>query len=456
MTDEYFSKYPKYYSYITYRPERFGALVFNPYTSSELNFTPEEAEIAVMINGALKFSTMCKLIEDKMIISPFEAEERVDTVIKRLKGIGAVRFCDEPGEALKIENHCDAGELFLSSPKSAIWDVTYLCNLSCPHCLTSSGHKRDELDTKEAMRLVDELSDAKLLYLSLSGGEPFLRPDIVEIIKYSTEKNIRTDIASNGVLIKQDILKKLRDLPVFQIQLSIDGIGQSHDAFRGRRGAFDEILSNIDILKEEGISVSISTTATTLNIGEIESIIDLAAKKGCVAYKAIPFLPAGRGKENRHLSLSPDQHMSLARILFDKSREYEGIMKVTSETTFAFLLSESEVEPVDDGKMGCAAGHDTISIGADGTLYPCPFLHEHPLGNILLTPLREVWRRSPVLNELRSLKKKDMASPCSTCRHAAVNCCGGCRAAAYNNTGSFSECDPLCPAVHGIIGGEKR
>lgn len=450
--------YPKYYSFITLRLERFGALVFNPYTGSELELTREEASIARQFNGENSLAEIISNCTGMYCLTFLAARQKANSVVQKLIGIGAVKLHAQRQIPILLECNEESNKPYgwehplYRAPKSAIWDITYLCNLKCPHCLTSSGSKRNgELTTEDAFKLMDVLAEAKLLTLSLSGGEPFLRKDIAELIAYAAQKNIRTDIASNGVELDHRILYKLRNLPLFQVQVSIDGIGEKHDAFRGRKGAFASVLANIKILKEEGISVSVSTTATKDNFNCIAEIVDLAAEMGCNAYKAIPFLPAGRGKEKRNLVLSPQHYMNLCQTLLEKAEKYAGRMKIATETTFAFLLTEKPPQENLQGYMGCSAGHDTLSIGADGTAYPCPFLQVLPLGNLLQTSLKELWRSSSILRELRGISKDMLASPCKMCKFAPLYCRGGCRASALFNSGSLYGYDPMCPACNPVI-----
>jgi radical SAM protein with 4Fe4S-binding SPASM domain len=334
----------------------------------------------------------------------------------------------------------------LSAPKSVIWDVTYACNLSCPHCLTASGAKGTaELDTARAIKLVDALSEVGVLYLSLSGGEPLLRNDIVRILAHIAETGMRVDIATNGFALPVRIMRELRGLPVYHLQVSIDGIGKEHDEFRGREGAFANACDTLRRLKEEGFSTSISTTATARNIGHLDEIINLAVELGCEGYKAIPFMPAGRGKSNEaELRLDKYGSLKLSRTLSEANRGWAGTLNVMMESTYEFLLDPPQAPVRQNGRMVCSAGYDTMSVGADGTAYPCPFLHSFPLGNVLRDPVSRLWHESPVLDRMRTLSKDEMSGPCSTCEYAPTYCRGGCRASAYFNCGSLGGSDPLC------------
>lgn len=441
-----FNHYPKFYSFITFRPEHFGALVFNPYTSTELTLDNFETEIARMLTGEFNINDIIENYAQKLIINTLEARNFVIKVINKLEYACMIKLFDLQQSKIFLPEY-QPSLAYYSAPKSAIWDITYLCNLKCPHCLTSSGSKHyDQLNTGKVFKVIENLADAKLLYLSFAGGEPFLRKDLPELIQKANLHNIRVDIASNGVEITQDMLISLRDLPIFHIQISIDGLGSDHDNFRGRKGAFENILKNIKRLKEEGISISISTTATSQNYNNISKIIDFAVEVGAVSYKTIPFLPVGRGKINSQLKMNKQQYEVVCKTLVDKSREYAEHIGISSETTFSFIFDKHTCcETSTNTQMGCSAGYDTLSIGADGTAFPCPFLQKLPIGNLCETSLKDIWNNSMVLKKLRNIEKKDMNSPCNKCKYAPSYCRGGCRAAAYEYFGDLNSCDPLCP-----------
>jgi Fe-coproporphyrin III synthase len=322
------------------------------------------------------------------------------------------------------------------------------------HCLTSAGETRGaELDLRDGFRLIDALEEAKVLRLFLSGGEPFLHPHILEVIERLSESKMYFDIGTNGVDIPDAFYDRLPDYRLFLVQVSIDGIGERHDAFRGRRGAFTAASRTIERLQKADIDVTISTTATAANFGEMEAIIDWAASMGCASFKAITFIPAGRGKDNASsLKLTPARYRALSALLKRKQEELAPRMNVESGTTMSFLLDPcapceaSSAEQRRDGPahIGCAAGTDTLYIGADGTAYPCPFFRSFPLGNLLSTPLLSLWRDAPFLHFMRTLTEDQVSEECRKCRHLGVECNAGCRASAYLEHGDLHAMDPSC------------
>ena len=440
---------PYVFSFITLRQERFGGLLFNPYIGLETNLDPIEAYIAAMCNGQNTCQQVEEAVQQRFGLSFQNTERCLAVTTDKLMRSSALAFRD--GRRADRPSLPDAPVFaadgpYLSAPKTVIWDVTYACNLHCAHCLTSSGRAwANELTTQQALSLVDMLADAKVLYLSLSGGEPFLRHDVLTLLQHIAKTNMRVEIVTNGVLIPDSVWEALPELPIFQIQVSIDGIDEQHDQFRGRPGAFDATCLTVERLRAHEIAVSASTTVTAANVGDLDQIIDLALALGCRGFKAIPFMAAGRGRENSsRLRLNSDQRRLFAQTMVRRHKELQGRMNVLAETCFAFLLEPPPATAYANGPMGCAAGYDTLSVGADGTAYPCPFLHDFPLGNLMEHSLEALWFQAPVLRTLRTLQKQDLGEPCNSCPYAPLKCRGGCRAAAFLESGDLYAGDTTC------------
>ena len=233
---------PALFSFITLRNESSGGILFNPFLSLELELDETETLIAGMFTGHYTLEAInakcCKLFT----LDKESGMRKVESTIEKLNRVNAFRFVPKKTTAParpKQSVSVTGSSAYFSAPKNIIWDITYECNLKCPHCLTASGRKQStELDTREALLLIDKLAEAKVLTLSLTGGEPFMRKDILQLLEHLATTGIRVDIASNGFHVPHSIIKALRNLPVFQIQVSIDGIGEEHDRFRGRKNAF--------------------------------------------------------------------------------------------------------------------------------------------------------------------------------------------------------------------------
>jgi radical SAM protein with 4Fe4S-binding SPASM domain len=440
---------PFIFSFITLRYERFGAIIHNPYLDSELMLDPVEAYIAGLCDGSRSARQVELAARRHFSMAAGESKERVYRTLKKLLNIYSLGFCEtakKPGTRAHGRGKFTEKGPYLSAPRIVTWEVTSACNLRCPHCYNVSGTARDgELNTQEAFSLIDRLADAKVLRLLISGGEPFLRPDIVPILRRASGTNMRLDIATNGVHIPRKALHEMHDLPVFHVHVSIDGIGDQHDRFRGRKAAFDAACKNIRRLQDEGIAVSLSTTVTRENLSDLEKIIALAIELDCSGFFANAMLPAGRGRESAgRFRLDAAGYRHMYKTLVEKGKELKGRLAISTDMCFPFLFSSPPAENVPEGSMGCAAGQDTLCIGADGTAYPCHLLRDFPLGNVMESGLSPIWESSGTLQQLRTLSKKDMTGSCSTCRFAPGLCHGGCRAAAYLEYGDLRAVDPTC------------
>jgi radical SAM protein with 4Fe4S-binding SPASM domain len=440
---------PNLFPFITFRQEFFGGLVYNPYLSLETVLDPIEALITKMCVDHYQISDAESIIVSRYGLSNDVAKTYIKNTISKLGSSAAIGKHHTPALSKTQAPEMIYFEIDsppLSAPKDVIWEITHHCNLHCAHCLNASGsHQRDNLDFNQLCKIGEEFANEKVLRVSLSGGEPLTYKRILDLIKILAEKNLRIDIASNGTYLPEEMLTALRDLPIFHIQVSIDGNAAIHDKVRGKQGAFSMATNNLRRLKDEGISTSISTTVTHQNIGLLDYILDHAVKLGCSSFKAIPFVPTGRGLNNlESLQLSPQEHYSMCKWIKEKSDEMKDIISISTDTTFTFLLNGNAGNDTMDGHIGCAAGHDTLCVSADGTVYPCPFLRDFPIGKIPQTSLKEIWMYSPVLEKLRNIQKSNMAEPCNQCDAALRLCGGGCRAMAYLSSGDLLGVDPNC------------
>ncbi len=385
---------------------------------------------------------------EQFSLSPEESEKLLDEMFEKMSSIFALGFrkgiCSQGTRTLsEIEMVQSPGS---SAPKDVTWEVTYKCNLRCPHCFTASGSARGgELNTEQAMAVIDQLEYSGVFSLLISGGEPLLRQDMPTLLQRLARTKLRVGIGTNGLEMPDNIMKDLIGLRGLHVHVSIDGIGSTHDRFRGKRGAFDLALATIQKMQEHHIDVHISTTVTPQNVGELDQIIDLSSELGCTGFQAIPFFPVGRGQKNQDkFELTRDDYRRIFTILDEKTALLRGKVAISQEMCFPFLFDGTKAGPRTDGPMYCAAGHDTLCIGADGTVYPCAFLRDFPLGNITRDRLTTLWSEAPVLRTLRALRKSDMREPCKSCDLSPSPCRGGCRAAAYLSHGDLASADPAC------------
>jgi radical SAM protein with 4Fe4S-binding SPASM domain len=342
------------------------------------------------------------------------------------------------------------GERQLSAPIFVIWEVTGRCNLRCKHCLSDSGKAHpDELSTQESKNLIDTLETMKVFNVSFSGGEPLTRPDIFELLEYSSQKKLSIELLTNGTMITKEVIDRFENINLFNIQVSIDGIGKTHDKFRGVDGSYKRAVKAIKLLKDANYEVVISSAVSKQNMGRISELIDMAIDLGASAYKTTLFMPAGRGKGNEDgLVLTPKDAKDFAFMLIDKKKEVGDKIVINNEVIYPWLTDIADnsdpPETEDNSKIGCTAGNSSLYIVSDGKIAPCPFLREFDAGDIRKENLKEIWDNSTTFDIFRNVTRGDLKGKCNGCEYLGVRCYGGCRAAAFAHTGDLYAEDPLC------------
>ncbi len=337
------------------------------------------------------------------------------------------------------------------------WNITYRCNLKCIHCYINAiqGLSRDELTTEEALRVVDDAHELRAPLLIISGGEPLIREDIVDIMRRANDYGIKVSLSTNGTLVTREWAQRLRELGVQYVGISIDSpIPEIHDKIRGVLGAWDLAIRGIKNVMEVGIPVGIRTTVTRLNIDHAHQVVELAHKLGISRVAFYHLVPSGRGKGIVNLLPAPDQLFRFLVRLMDMARKYPDVEILTVDNpadgvVASLLASEDEGEFMSKlrlvSKMGaCSAGRKVMSIYPNGDVYPCQFFNDKPMGNVRRERLVDIWLRPRYNTELViRLRNRDYGnSPCMRCPY--LRYCGGCRVRAEVLNNDVWSMDPIC------------
>ena len=206
------------------------------------------------------------------------------------------------------------------------WNLTDRCNLACAHCYGRSGPDsgtENELSTDEALALIDDFAAMGVPLILLSGGEPLLREDLPELARAAGERGIRTALSTNGTLITPGAARMIRDAGIGYVGISLDGASpETHDAFRGTRGAFERAMEGFARCREAGIRTGLRVTLTKENYGELAALIDLAAAEGASRFCLYWLVPSGRGNEiYDRLQVGPEEVDGALTLLYRKARE---------------------------------------------------------------------------------------------------------------------------------------
>ncbi|MFN3567848.1 MAG: radical SAM protein, partial [Caldimicrobium sp.] len=206
-------------------------------------------------------------------------------------------------------------------PRLIAWELTRTCNLDCIHCraAASRGPYEGELTTEEVFRILKEITEVSHPVIILTGGEPLLRKDLLDIAKRAVELGLKPVLATNGTLLTKDLAQELKKVGIARVSISLDGASaETHDEFRKMPGAFEGAIRGISILKEVGLPFQINTTITAVNAEELPKVHKLAKDLGAVAHHIFLLVPVGRGKELAKESLSPEKYEELLHWFYEQ------------------------------------------------------------------------------------------------------------------------------------------
>ena len=221
----------------------------------------------------------------------------------------------------------------LSAPLYVAWQITNECNLACLHCIEESGPGkafRDELDRDQVFGVIDQLMDHEVPYLSFSGGEPMLHPHFFEMVERVTSKGSQLKIETNGHYLTPDNCRRLKDLGVKAVQVSLDGASSATFGRMRVRGEFDKTIDGVRNLAQAGVPIEINFSPASFNVHEAGRIVDLAYELGaCSFYSGKTMFTGNAVKAWRHLALEEQQYAQFFRTLAAKRDEYQGRMRVS-------------------------------------------------------------------------------------------------------------------------------
>ncbi len=335
-------------------------------------------------------------------------------------------------------------------PNHPAWEVTAACNLRCIHCHAAGGRPAPgELSTEEAKHFIDELVRVReFRMLVYTGGEPLVRPDLPELLHYSRRAGFTNVIATNAILITDDVARELREAGVVGAAVSLDSVrAEVHDTIRGVPGSFDRAMRGIHALRRAGILVQVNVTAMDYNFADLEDLIALADEVGAGIMLMYQLVPVGRGSDIRDAALTVNQNERLLKSLARMQKRVSTIIEpVAGPQYWPYLMTRRGrtngfwlrlARPV---FHGCSAGRGFVYIKANGDVWPCPFV-EVNCGNIKETPFRKIWEESAVFRNLRD-RENTLKGQCGACSFRGI--CGGCRGRAWACTGDYLAADPLC------------
>lgn len=341
-----------------------------------------------------------------------------------------------------------------------VWNITRRCNLHCIHCYSNSADMdyAGELTTEEGKKLIADLALFGSPVILFSGGEPLLRQDLPELAQYAADKGLRAVISTNGTLITKEVAAKLQKIGLSYVGVSLDGTQETHDRFRGRKGAYAAALTGIRNCRDAGIKVGIRFTVNKHNLQDVAAMFDLLVEEEIERLCFYHLVYSGRGSKLKDDDLSHEETRKLLDLIMRRTKELfdEGlpreILTVDNHADGPYLYLKLKKEnPARAAEVlellrmneGNSSGHGIGCISWDGEVHPDQFWRSISFGNVRKRPFSRIWpdKSIELLARLKE-KKKYVKGRCAGCRWLDI--CGGNFRARAEAAGDIWGPDPAC------------
>lgn len=342
-----------------------------------------------------------------------------------------------------------------------VWNTTRRCNLHCGHCYTDSFDREyaGELTTEEGLRLIDDLAAFGVPVILFSGGEPLIRPDLLDLIRHAQHRGIRAVISTNGTLITPEKAREMASINLSYVGVSIDGPEKVHDKFRGKVGAFQEAIRGIRYCRDAGLRVGLRVTLTEYNYPYLDDIFDLIEQEDIPRACFYHLAYAGRGAKISDHDLLHKQTRAAVDKIFERTVDFHNrgitkdILTVDNHTDGVYLyltVKEQEPERAEDvyqmlrwnggNQSGVAIG----DIDNLGNVHADQFSQHYSFGNVRERPFSEIWQDTthPIMAVLKN-RRGHIKGRCARCPHFDI-CNGNLRVRAESYYGDIWAEDPAC------------
>jgi len=296
-------------------------------------------------------------------------------------------------------------------PLSAMFELTGRCNLDCGHCYLDIAHPPDEMTTAQAFHVIDELRRAGTMFLTLTGGEIFLRPDTLEIAAHARKQGLALRLFTNATRVTRELAEKIARIKPLAVEVSIYGThAAAHDTVVKRRSTLRRTLRGVVRLRRAGVPVGLKAPLMSTVTGEVEKLLALADRLGA-KMTFDPFVTPRHDGDNAPLATRADG---------------EALARAMSHPRLG-LVGSSLPRPLSPDQIPCALGRRTVKVSPTGDVYPCP-TYPTPIGNLLERPFAELWAGGELLDRLRAIRVSDLQGDCHDCHQSGY--CSRCTAVA--------------------------
>jgi len=340
------------------------------------------------------------------------------------------------------EVHSSKGEL-----KTIYLFLTRKCNLSCKHCyIEGVGPARDiDFDLTAIQKLIDQAVPEGLKKVKVSGGEPFVRRDVLDILRFLNERDLEVVLETNGTLFAADTIERLQELSRFTVFISLDHIDElEHDDFRGLAGSYKKTVQVLRELGKTEINSVVTTTANRRNYDHIREIVDAVIGFGVKRHRTLLNIhPLGNARSHLDNAITMDEAETLISSLFASEHFQAGRAYMTLPPALMPLRFLTDLHT-------CGWGNSVLGILSNGDVSMCSASYDDPAmigGNAFQHDFIDLWKNGDFFRKLREIGDGDVKGVCSNCIFYKV-CRGVCRMSSYSHYGRTDAPYPLCQEVY--------
>ncbi|MFA5190986.1 MAG: radical SAM protein [Verrucomicrobiia bacterium] len=380
-------------------------------------------------------------------------------------------FCgeDQPADHLRYGHGHGAPRAAAERRPIVVWNITRTCNLRCVHCYSDSYAQKypGELTHEQARKVIDDVAGFGVPALLFSGGEPLTRPDLLDLMRYARSKELRLTLSTNGTLIDELTARTLHDIGLSYVGISLDGIGETNDTFRGVKGAFDAAVRGMRHCRAVGQKVGLRLTLTKRNCIDLHKIFDFIEAEDIQRACFYHLVYSGRGSTADELL--PADVRRAVDIILERTEDFhrrglgKEILTVDHHADNAYTYLKLRERNPDrarqvlqwmkwNGGGANSSGIGISNIDTQGNVHPDQFWQTATLGNVKERPFSQIWSDNsiPLLAQLRN-RLPLLKGRCGACRFKDI-CGGSFRVRALQVHGDPWASDPACYLTDEEIG----
>ncbi len=357
----------------------------------------------------------------------------------------------------------------IGSGPVVVWNTTKTCNLKCAHCYMESDSQKyqGEMTTEEAKHFIDDLAEFKSPVLLFSGGEPLIRPDFFELAEYTISKGLRATLSTNGTLITPEVARRIKDIGISYVGISLDGLADVNDKFRGKEGAFKAAMQGIQNCVAVDQRVGLRFTINHHNIKELDKIFDFIEAENIDRVCFYHLVYSGRGNKMIAEDVTREESRQAMDTIIRRTRDFEArglkkeILTVDNHCDGVYMYIQAlKEDPARAEKIksligfngGNRSGIAFGEVDPQGDVHPDQFTQHISFGNVRDRKIEEIWTdvTHPIMEGLKD-RKGLLKGRCAACQYLDM-CNGNFRTRAEAVTGDFWESDPACYLTDEEIG----